>query len=67
MSAGGNAEKIGICDGKETMFLRTARRKRTLPGWTGGWRRSSPGISGVFRRSSVKGMEKLNLPGMRMA
>jgi hypothetical protein len=27
--------KLGICDGKETMFPRMARRRIPLPGWMG--------------------------------
>jgi hypothetical protein len=35
VSGGGCWSRIGICDGKETMFPRTARRRDAQPGLTG--------------------------------
>jgi hypothetical protein len=53
MPAGRCFKKTGICDGKETMFRRTARRSATLPGWSGVLLRESLTTFATFRFSSI--------------
>jgi hypothetical protein len=67
ISAWGLFKNVGICDGKETMFPRIARRKIPLPGWMGVDGRSAPWISGVFRFSSIECIQESSPAEIRIA